>query len=456
MSGCRVGLLLACISLAAEQLAADEPLKPNEPTLTVPAMTAYVEPFTPQVRVTPDGIRDWRYPGPQLVWYGWLADTGMLALQVDIRGTDTSQVRYRLQVHPVGSEQPVRRLDGNAVSAPRPDDPAAETAPMVRVEFDSLEVQTPGYHRFELSATPVKDGQQELHELGTVLALRLTGPPARNAQFNQTARRNAASVHLWYAVPQSKTTEVEAFYNELKVETDPVWSYYMACGFHRGYFGIQVNSPTERRIIFSVWDSGGEPIDRNKVKAEDQVALLKKGPDVVAHGFGNEGTGGHSHLVYDWKTADTHRFLVTAQPDGKHTIFTGYYYFPEHQSWGLIASFRAPKDGGYLRGLYSFNENYVGVNGQLLRQARFQNQWIRTAGGEWIELTLARFTHDGHGREQRKDYNVVLRDGAFLLSNGGFLQQRSNYGTQLDRPSTKLPEVLRHAPPAPKPQRPGP
>ena len=37
---------------------------------------------------------------------------------------------------------------------------------------------------------------------------------------------------------------------------DPVHTYYMACGFQRGYFGMQVNSPTERRIIFSVWDTG--------------------------------------------------------------------------------------------------------------------------------------------------------------------------------------------------------
>ena len=42
-------------------------------------------------------------------------------------------------------------------------------------------------------------------------------------------------------------------------------TYYMACGWHRGYFGMQVNSPTERRIIFSVWDSGGEAVDRSKV-----------------------------------------------------------------------------------------------------------------------------------------------------------------------------------------------
>ena len=68
----------------------------------------------------------------------------------------------------------------------------------------------------------------------------------------------------------------------MTVKTDPVGSYYMACGFRRGYFGIQVNSPTERRIIFSVWDSGTEAVDRSKVSAEDRVQLMGKGEGVVA------------------------------------------------------------------------------------------------------------------------------------------------------------------------------
>jgi hypothetical protein len=38
----------------------------------------------------------------------------------------------------------------------------------------------------------------------------------------------------------------------------------MAYDRYQGYFGMQVNSPTERRIIFSVWDSGGEAVVRNE------------------------------------------------------------------------------------------------------------------------------------------------------------------------------------------------
>ena len=70
-----------------------------------------------------------------------------------------------------------------------------------------------------------------------------------------------------------------AFYNEVTIpkDADPIYSYYMACGFARGYFGIQVNSPTERRVIFSVWDAGKEAIDRNKVNDDNKGKINGKG-----------------------------------------------------------------------------------------------------------------------------------------------------------------------------------
>jgi Domain of unknown function (DUF3472) len=199
---------------------------------------------------------------------------------------------------------------------------------------------------------------------------------------------------------------------------------------------MQVNSPTERRIIFSVWDAGKEAIDRDKVSAEDQVQLVVKGEGVFAGGFGNEGTGGHSHLVYPWKTGQTYRFLVTAKPEGNSTIYTGYLYFPEKKAWGLIASFRAPKDGGYLHGLYSFNEDFWGANGQMRRLAEFGNQWVKTVDGEWIELTRAKFTHTARGKyKDRLDHFAGVEGNSFFLSSGGFLPETMEYGAMVTRPA---------------------
>ena len=271
----------------------------------------------------------------------------------------------------------------------------------------------------------------------TSLTLMLDGPATEDAHFNLKPRRNAASVHLAY--PIERGTEVAAFYCEMTALEDPLWSYYMACGWHRGYFGMQVNSPTERRIIFSVWDSGGEAIDRKKVADENRVQLIDKGDGVYSGDFGNEGTGGHSHLKFWWKTGALQKFLVTAKPVSEtHTIYSGYYFHPDSRKWMLISAWKAPKEGGYMRGLYSFSENFVGRNGHLVRKALYGNQWIRTADGEWKEITTAKFSHDGTGKEDRLDRFMGLENGQFFLSHGGFLDGFTKYGTPFSRPATGM------------------
>jgi hypothetical protein len=270
----------------------------------------------------------------------------------------------------------------------------------------------------------------------------LDGSAAQDAHFNLDPRRNAASVHLAYPTPAG--ADIALFYNEATAVTDPLASYYMVCGFSRGYFGMQVNSPTERRIIFSVWDSGTgqNSRDRSTVSEENQVKLLSKGEGVVASVFGNEGTGGHSHLIFPWKTGQPQKFVVAARAEGDHTDYTGYWYHPEQQAWKLIASFRAPKDGKWLRGLYSFNENFGGSNGQLQRKALFGPQWIRTADGKWQEMTVASFSHDATGKENRLDRFMGVEGDRFFLANGGFVAGFTKYGEKFTRPATNRPPEL--------------
>src|SRR3954470_23725122 len=63
------------------------------------------------------------------------------------------------------------------------------------------------------------------------------------------APRAARSVHLHYPAP-----DADAFYNELTVERSVPGSYFMACGFRHGYFGIQELSGGRKVVLFSVWD----------------------------------------------------------------------------------------------------------------------------------------------------------------------------------------------------------
>ena len=256
--------------------------------------------------------------------------------------------------------------------------------------------------------------------------------------------RRGPSVHLNYQLPRDR--KLTYAYSEITVPEgqDPIGSYFMANGFGEGYFGMQVNSPTERRIIFSVWDAGagGNAKDRSTVSADDQTQLLGKGEGVVAEVFGNEGTGGHSHLVYNWKTGSTQRFYVAAALDGTHTIYSGYWFHPERKQWQLIASFRAPKDGQGLRRLYSFSENFGGSTGHLVRKARFGPQWIRLASGAWQELTTATFSHDATGKENRLDRFMGVEEGRFFLQHGGFVPGYTASGAAFSRPATGAPPQI--------------
>lgn len=273
--------------------------------------------------------------------------------------------------------------------------------------------------------------------------ITLKGAIAASIHANQKSRKNSASVHLKYPLPDS--TEAVGFYNELTIPKgyDPLYTYYMACGFNRGYFGMQVNSETERRIIFSVWDSGTIPDDRTKVKPEDLVQLTGKGEDVIAEGFGNEGTGGHSHWVYKWHTDSTYRFYVTALPDSNKTYYSGYFFVPELQQWKLIASFKAPKDGKYLNGLYSFVENFDGVNGQLPRKALLTKQYIQDEEKKWTELNDAKFTYDATGKAgDRIDYDAGSIDQKFYLANGGFKEGAIKYNDKISRTASNQPPII--------------
>jgi hypothetical protein len=382
--------------------------------LRVPASTAYLDPNVEGARVSERGISRWTDPGLKILWFGEIKAAGPLSCSIVVRLAEASQARYRLTVAGQSHEASATGSGRGPVTA----------------AFGSFEVQSTGYQRFALEAL---NGQGV--PLGDVEALVLEGPATEGAHFNLKPRRNAASVHLRYPVPAG--VKAQAFYCEVTALEDPLWSYYMACGWHRGYFGMQVNGPAERRIIFSVWDSGREAADRDKVADEDRVRLVAKGEGVVAGDFGNEGTGGHSHVVIPWKTGQVQRFLVTAKPvDADHTVYAGYYFSPDRGQWALISSWRAPKEGGTLRDLYSFSEDFSGSNGHLLRKALYGNQWIRTPEGRWIELTTATFSHDPTGKADRLDRFMGLENGQFFLSHGGFVPGTTAYGQRFERPAT--------------------
>ena len=392
-------------------------LAPVMGELTIPANTAYGLPNADALHFgDQQQIVDWLNPAQKVAWYGQFSETGELTASVEIQLPKSQSARFRLTLAGKSAEAAV----------------AGEGA-LQKVSFGKFTLGKPGYQSIQLEMLDA--ASQPAMQIG---ALSLDGPATDKAHFNLKERRNAASVHLAFPVPES--TNVAAFYHEITAVEDPLYTYYMACGFSRGYLGMQVNSPTERRLIFSVWDSGNgdNAQSRANVAEEHQTKLLAKGEGVEASVFGNEGTGGHSHLVYPWKTGSTQKFLVTAKPDGTFTTYTGYWFHPEQQAWMLLASFRAPHDGQWLKGLYSFSENFGGQNGHLLRKARFGPEWIQDSTGKWQELLEAHFSHDGTGQADRLDRFMGVEEGRFFLSHGGYVEGFTKYGAPFHRPATNI------------------
>ena len=261
--------------------------------------------------------------------------------------------------------------------------------------------------------------------------------------------RRGPSCHLSYSLPTTENTSY--YYSEITVpqNEDKIGSYFMANGFAEGYFGFQVNSSSERRILFSVW-SPYTTDNPSSIPDEYKIVLNKKGSDVYTGEFGNEGSGGQSYLKYNWKSATNYKFLLKGEPDGAgNTNYTAWFFLPEANEWKLIASFKRPKTNTYLKNFHSFLENFNPDYGQLSRTASYHNQWIRTTAGEWKKIKEATFTVDAtYSNQQRIDAMGGINSMGFFLKNGGFFNEvvppnskftfnNSNSEPQID--ITKLP-----------------
>jgi hypothetical protein len=254
--------------------------------------------------------------------------------------------------------------------------------------------------------------------------------------------RRGPSVHLKYTIPSSEITD---FYSEIKVPegNDVIGSYFMANGFAEGYFGIQVNSLTERRILFSVWSPFATD-NPASIPAEYKITMLKKGNNVKSGEFGNEGAGGQSYLVYPWKAGTTYKFLLRGQPQlDNSTIYTAYFFAPEENKWLLIASFKRPSTNTYLTNLHSFLENFIPETGNQTRMAIYGNPWVRDIKGIWTPISSAKFTADQTARKRfRLDYAGGVKGNSFFLKNCGFFFPSILINSQFNIDKPSIPPVI--------------
>lgn len=370
--------------------------------------------------ISSQAIDNWSNPGHVIRTFFYLEQPGEISIAINAKvKSGTSKIAVSFD----GYEQNLM-LSNSSFS---------------HIQLGKYIIENSGYHYIELKGLfKESDSYAEIKE---VLVLQEENSiPAKFIKDDVYFGRRGPSTHLVYQVPEDG--DVAWFYNEIEIDEgqDVIGSYFMANGFAEGYFGIQVNSETERRILFSVW-SPYKTDDPKSIPEEYRITLLKKGDNVTAGKFGNEGSGGQSYKKFNWKVNTRYGFLLGAKPTGGNsTDFTAYFFDPEIGEWQLIASFRRPKTDTYLTKMYSFLENFIPSTGVLSRKGGFYNQWTFNTEGNWDEINEARFSADNTARkEARLDYSGGVENNGFFLKNCGFTNDHTPIGEMFNRPKGNTP-----------------
>ena len=391
--------------------------EPELPVVIAVAGNSWVggDPAKSDQMIGDNGLSNWNDSNDQVNTYVYLGQTGKLDIGVKGKvAMGTSKIAITL-----GSVTKTVELSNT------------ESKSIYVGRFD---VDTVGYQKITL--TGISSDASNFADISDIL---IGGKAAEGENYFVKEEfywgRRGPSVHLGYKLPNSRK-DYEWFYGELEVPNgqDVLGTYYMVNGFGEGYFGIQVNSATERRILFSIW-SPYQTDDPDSIPEEQRIKLLAKGDDVYSGKFGNEGSGGQSYLRYNWQTDTRYRFLLRVTPaDNKKTEYTAYFKTPEDQEWQLIASFSRPETSTYVKRPYSFLENFLPRTGDLERKALYTNQWLRDTDGFWHDLTSATFTYDATAeKKSRLDYQGGVENGMYFLRNDGFFTGNTVKGTTLNR-----------------------
>ena len=309
----------------------------------------------------------------------------------------------------------------------------------------AFQIAAPGYVAVDLQGL-MRTGQTfgrpvTIRVSGSAVTADLAFVPNNDGNMFYFGRRGP-SVHLNWVPP---AINVEWMYSEVTVPAgeDVIATFFQANGHSTGYFGMQVNSATERQFIFSIW-SPFDTDDPSTIPEDKRVRATRVGDGVVIGEFGNEGSGGQSRLPFMWQAGNTYRFLTRIHPNGDGTTsYTSWVYAPEIGAWRLIATFLRPDTNAYASGMYSFLENFDPEQGDITRKGFYERQWVGDENGQWFEVTDLSFTTDNTGGQGfRLDYDGGLDGSRPFLRMGGFFDDNAVPNTFFTRPASSGPPTV--------------
>ncbi|MDL2223963.1 DUF3472 domain-containing protein [Bacteroidales bacterium OttesenSCG-928-M06] len=399
-------------------------------------------------------LKNWTDTSKKAVWFLY-QKPGTYSVSFRITGKKNTKYDFEMNTSPA--------YDGLEYQAEKFNFSCTGTGGSEDVKVFTVTIPTTGYYRYELGA---KSSMTSL----TISELRFTidtppGIPSTDApEVHTTDYLSSPSVHLGFSSEKSNSNVYDWLYEEILVPEgyDPYSTYYMSIGFFRGYMGIQTNSPTERRVLFSVWDIS----DRDKwptAPKETLVSLVDKASYTQANSFGNEGTGQQSYVgtgdFTTWKTGTPVKFLMNCRrvpgivlendiagvankgDSIKHSVISAWFDANDGKGWRYIASWRTPvkkNDKAMFDGYHSFLENYGWERGQAPRKAYYYNTYAHELGSkEWIHLNRASYSNTDGGEGQRIDFEQGVDsaepDKFYMLSGG--------YGQTVKTPTKSVPYI---------------
>lgn len=393
--------------------------QPANQLFKVPANKGYVEPFSsgrPGVSVPvgyPENkgiVSNWRDQTKSVVWYLY-QKPGSYELSFNNTVLQGKTLQFELKVSATYANSGFKSLTKKLTFK--------GTGQADSLFATKLDIPQTGYFRYELK--PISDPESAIKiETLTFKSLKPGG------QVNHTDYQSSPSVHLSFSTTDQTTKAYNWIYEEILVPEggDPLATYYMSLGFFRGYMGIQTNSDTERRVLFSVWDSKDAEHDKT-ITQHDYVSLVDKGEATTVNSFGGEGTGGQSYVkTANWQTGKPVKFLMNIAKQDNNSVILSAWYKLEGQDWKYVATWRAPKEQRLFDGFYSFIENYGYTNGQLRREAYYYNAWGKEAAtGKWINFNKVRFSNTDGKEGQRVDFEQGVSPNfpdRFYMASGGY------------------------------------
>ncbi len=235
-----------------------------------------------------------------------------------------------------------------------------------------------------------------------------------------------------------KTAPASAFYSELTVRETRPGTFYAACGFSRGWLGVQELEGGEKTVVFSV--VANSQSQRTKPAAGNrQVRVVKKGRGVRELLQSGQGKVELS-CDLDWKIGDSLRFIIYAKSEGAKTLYSAYFYLIKENRWQHMATCSLDSDGRLLSGLQSYigGISVGGIEDQKQRSCDIESPWILVQE-KWKSVVIAKTSSN---LKSAQDSVAGMHRGRFFLrtaTDSGVTKADGNSDLRLPKAERKPP-----------------